>query len=113
RRGIRDGAGNGEKLGTTERILGMQCARCGCELPNGRGAYRWRSEFTALGSDAITPATSEADFKAARQRILEQLERFNAERIEQDVYQLIEKALCRSCRMELGELLNRFLNSKQ
>lgn len=88
----------------------MKCRKCGVDLTGGRGAYHWRSEVAAVGEDALKPARSEEDREQIFQRLFDELAQMNPAEIERDVYQLWEADLCRQCRRELGDLLDRFLD---
>ena len=88
----------------------MKCRKCGVDLTGGRGAYRWRGEVAAIGEDALKPAESAEEREEIFQRLFDELARMKSEEIERDVYQLWEADLCRLCRRELGDLLDRFLD---
>jgi hypothetical protein len=79
-------------------------------LTGGRGAYRWRGEAAALGEDASKPARSTEEREEIFRHLFDELSRMSPEEIERDVYQLWEADLCRQCRRELGDLLDRFLS---
>jgi hypothetical protein len=78
-------------------------------LTGGRGVYRWRGEAVALGEDALKPTESTNEREEIFRSLFDELSRMSPEEIERDVYQLWEADLCRSCRRELGDLLDRFL----
>ncbi len=87
----------------------MKCRRCGIDLTGGRGAYHWRSELAAIGEDFIRPIEAAEGWEEYRERLFDELASMSSEEINNDVYQLWEGELCRLCRVEFGNLLDRFL----
>ncbi len=90
----------------------MRCDRCKITLTGGRGAYAWRCETTAIGADTLPPVDTLMEREAIYRQIFEELQTMSPEEVERDVYQLWEGILCATCRKELGERLDSFLDEQ-
>ncbi len=88
-------------------IPGKKCEACGRKLYVGSTGYNVRIEVLS-DFDGFLPDYREKDDLGAARGIMENLEHFSTEKLEEDVHVEIEMVLCRNCKKKLLDQLDNF-----